>query len=286
MAGLELEYFFIRGRGFGGYVKNLFYLRRYLRKNHYDLIHAHYSFSGFIASFAKKKLLIVSLMGSDVYQNRFYRFLIRLFNRIFWTALIVKTERMKNILGIDSIYVIPNGIEIERFKPMPQELAKLRVGFDHKKHIIFVGSPNRPEKKFDLAQNAVNLINDIPLLMDIVTQKPHDMLPYYMNAADLVLLTSKYEGSPNVIKEAMACNVPIVSTDVGDVKWVMGDTEGCFLTSYSPEDVAQKIRMALDFNKRTNGRQRIIDLGLDSGSIAQRLINVYKELNKSQYIKK
>ena len=109
----------------------------------------------------------------------------------------------------------------------------------------------------------------------------YELITYYMNAADVLLLTSLWEGSPNVIKEAMACNCPIVSTDVGDVRWVFGETEGCYLTSFDPEDVADKIKLALVFaeeKNRTNGRKRIIEFGLDTETIANKIIDVYKKV--------
>lgn len=98
------------------------------------------------------------------------------------------------------------------------------------------------------------------------------------NAADVVLLTSLWEGSPNAIKEAMACNCPVVSTDVGDVREVIGNTEGCYISSFEPRDVAKKIQMALDFSKRTNGKQSIIELGLDSKTVANKIINIYTKV--------
>jgi len=105
-------------------------------------------------------------------------------------------------------------------------------------------------------------------------------LNFYYNACDLFLLTSVYEGSPQSIKEAIACNCPIVSTDVGDVKWVFGNTEGCYLTSFESIDVADKIIRALAFVKergRTKGRERIFELGLDSGTIAGKIIEIYEK---------
>ena len=106
-------------------------------------------------------------------------------------------------------------------------------------------------------------------------------MPFYHNAADMVLLTSLWEGSPNVIKNAMACNIPIVSTDVGDVREVVGDTEGCFITSFHPQDVAEQIEMALAFagtKGRTKGRKRLVEWGLDSKTVVKRIIGVYKEV--------
>ena len=78
-----------------------------------------------------------------------------------------------------------------------------------------------------------------------------------------MILTSFSEGSPQIIKESMACNCPIVSTDVGDVRDVIGETEGCYICSYDPKDVADKIKLALTYSEekgRTNGRKRIIEL--------------------------
>ena len=98
-----------------------------------------------------------------------------------------------------------------------------------------------------------------------------------MNESDVMLFTSDYEASPMVIKEAMACNIPVVSTDVGDTKWVMGDTEGYFISQKDPEDIASKIKMALDYGRRTEGRERIIGLGLELQQIARKIINVYEK---------
>jgi teichuronic acid biosynthesis glycosyltransferase TuaC len=93
-------------------------------------------------------------------------------------------------------------------------------------------------------------------------------------------MTSFNEGSPQFIKEAMVCGCPIVSTDVGDVSEIISQIEGCYLCSYDPCDVSQKIEKALSFNRRTIGRQRIIDLELDSETIAGEIYEVYKKVLK------
>jgi len=92
---------------------------------------------------------------------------------------------------------------------------------------------------------------------------------------------SNFEASPMVVKEAMACNVPVVSTDVGDVKKVIGDTEGCYICERNPQDVAEKIEKALESNARTKGRERIINLGLGLDQIAAKIIDIYKGLVKA-----
>lgn len=103
-----------------------------------------------------------------------------------------------------------------------------------------------------------------------------------MNASDIMLFTSDYEASPMVIKEAMACNLPIVSTNVGDTKWVIGDTEGCFMSRKEPEDITLKIKAALDYGRRTDGRKRIEELGLGLQQISQRIIKIYDEIIKKR----
>jgi glycosyltransferase involved in cell wall biosynthesis len=102
-------------------------------------------------------------------------------------------------------------------------------------------------------------------------------------------MTSISEASPQFIKEAMACNCPTVSTDVGDVKKLIGNTDGCYITTFDPEDVAEKVKMALEFRikyKQTNGRKRIIELGLDSETVAGKVIEVYKKVLKIDDLKK
>ena len=100
----------------------------------------------------------------------------------------------------------------------------------------------------------------------------------YLNATDVLLLTSKWEGSPNMIKEAMACNIPIVATEVGDIKYLFGDSEGYYYTNPFPDRLAEKNNYILDNELKPEGRQRIIDLKLDSESIPDKLIQLYQEV--------
>ena len=84
-----------------------------------------------------------------------------------------------------------------------------------------------------------------------------------------------------MVKEAMACGTPIVSVDVGDVKEVIGETAGCYIAERNADDIAEKIKMALAFRGKTEGRQRIVELGLDNNQIAKRIIDIYKQCLKS-----
>lgn len=282
-----VEYFTINSNGFYGYTISIFKLRRYLKDKNPNIIHAHYSLSAFVASLATSKPLVVSLMGSDVKEKKWNNLIIKLFNYIFWDICIVKSDDLKKSLGIKNAIVIPNGVDVEKFTPMDKEEAVLKLGWEFdKKNILFPANPKRKEKNFSLAQKAIKLLGIDNYAFHYLDNVDNNIMPLYFNASDILLLTSLWEGSPNVIKEAMACNCPIVSTEVGDVKWVLGDTEGCYLTSFKPEDMAKKITLALDFAKKTNGRKRIIELGLDSETVAKNIIEIYKEvLFKNRLVK-
>jgi len=103
-------------------------------------------------------------------------------------------------------------------------------------------------------------------------------MPIYLNAADVFLLTSKWEGSPNIVKEAMDCNIPVVATKVGDIEYLFGDTEGYYYTDPDQDKLAEKINYILNNDIKPNGRQRIIELKLDSEAIANQLIQLYREV--------
>ncbi|HUP13465.1 MAG TPA: glycosyltransferase family 4 protein, partial [Niastella sp.] len=147
-----------------------------------------------------------------------------------------------------------------------------------KKKALFLGSTTKSGKNFPLAEAAVGQLENVELVCPYPVS--HSDVPKYLNEADVLVFPSFMEGSPNVIKEAMACNCPIVSTDVGDVKWVFGETKGCYIASFDPKDFATKIKMAIDspaISGRTNGRQRIMELGLDQETVAKRIKAVYQK---------
>jgi len=275
-SGVGVEYFTIKGKGLKGYLKNIPRLKGYLRTKNYDLIHSHYSLSSIVASLSSRLPMVVSLMGSDTH-SFLWKNITKIFCIFRWKVTIVKSVKMKKSISLNKSIIIPNGVNFELFKPIDKDIAKIKVGFDKKnRHIIFVANPNRPEKNYQLAKKAVELITSDSVELTIVSKVNQNIVPYYMNAADILLLTSFWEGSPNVVKEAMACNCPIVSTDVGDVREVIRNIDGCYICSYDPGDVADKIKKALDFGKRTDGREKIKHL--DQKIIAQKIIGVYNRV--------
>lgn len=278
--GIILEYLTIKGSGIKGYFKSIPKIRKHIKQNEYDIIHAHYSLSAFAASLAGARPLIVSLMGSDVKSKSFYKIGIKIFNVFFWNSIIVKSEDMKSTLGLKSALIIPNGVDTDKFIPINKKEALDFTKWDkNKRHVLFAANPNRYEKNYKLAQNAFELINDSSIELHSLINIKNEHMPFYINASDVVLLTSLWEGSPNVIKESMACNRPIVSTNVGDIKYMIKKIDGCYVTSFNEENIKQKIILALEFSE-VQGINRIKQLELDSNSIAKKLIAHYLNVKK------
>lgn len=280
-ADCEVEFFNIVGKGIVGYLRNLFILSDVIKKTNPEIIHAHYVYSGILTSFSfSGKPVITSLMGSDVNNaGLFTLWLIRFFTRFVWGASIVKAKCMYDKLGCRNLFIVPNGVDLEVFKPIDKVYAQNKLSWSSRCYnILFPADPGRKEKNFELCQKAIDILKlkfpEVQLHF-LVGITPSEVSLWY-NAADVVILTSLSEGSPNVIKEAMACNCPIVSTDVGDVKEIIAHTEGCFITGFDPEEICEKTKLALKFGRRTLGRERIKNVSEEV--IAKKILNVYSEV--------
>ncbi len=277
---VELDYFTIKGKGIKGYLNNIYPLRKNIKTAEYDLIHAHYGLVGLVCVLAFSGLpIVLSVMGDDAYGsfnskgNRIKSSYLEIFLTqialIFIKQIIVKSKNiLKFIPYKKKSQLIPNGVDFEMFKPDSDKLKSNRI--------LFLADPNDPRKNFKLVDDAFKLIADKSI--ELLNPYPinHNQFSEFLNNSSVFVLTSYNEGSPNVIKEAMACNIPIVSTDVGDVKEAIGNTDGCYITDFNPKDVAFNIKQALAFGKRTTGREDIKHL--EASVIAKKIINVYNKV--------
>ena len=261
---------FRHGVGAGGRPHSA-YVRHYLRSiaaaaDGYDVVHANYGLTAPPAVLQPFHPSVVSLWGSDLMGDRAWLTgLSRLCSR-FADAVVVMSDEMAAHLGRDC-HVIPHGIDLERFRPMPQAAAREELGWGDDAHqVLFPYGPSRPVKDFPRAKRVVELARqslDRPVELQTMTDVPHDRVSWYMNAADVLLLTSKREGSPNTVKEAMACNLPVVATDVGDVGRRL---EGVAHSTVASDDdgLAEALVAALRADGRSDGRSAISDLGLET----------------------
>ncbi|NPA35435.1 MAG: glycosyltransferase [Chlorobi bacterium] len=274
-SGVEVDFYEIKGNGIIGYLSNVIPLKKHIDNTDYDVVHAHYGFSGIVATLAGANPLLVTIMGSELYLNRMFRTVVVYFIRNVWDNVIVQSESMKTEVGNNNVIILQNGIDILKFKNVDVQEAKRRTEFNHGKHIVWAASPERREKNFSLAKKAVDLLGE-EFTLDAVYGKPHDEMPYYFKAADALLLTSKWEGSPIVVKEALAAGLPVVSVDVGDVKELLENIEGCYVTSESPVDIGNALQMAVEYKNKIEINS-VLDR-FEISFISERLKDVYRSI--------
>jgi glycosyltransferase involved in cell wall biosynthesis len=276
--GVDVDVFFVHGKQSKlNYFLGIPRLWTWLVTHRYDLIHAHYHYAGIIARMQFQYPVVLTHHGPEVFMTK-ERFSCRMITPLVDQVILVSREQ-KQKLNFEKAVVIPCGIDFNLFSPMPRDEARKKLGLPiDKKLVIWAGDHSRPEKRFDIVQAAVGLAQkgDPSIELVLVSGLPHDAVPVYMNASDVLLLVSDGEGSPMVVKEAMACNLPVVSVPVGDVSEVIGGTEGCYLCSQDPHDVAEKLRLVLNQPRRTNGREMIKHM--EQSVVAQQIVNLYEEV--------
>ncbi len=197
-------------------------------------------------------------------------------------AIVVKSANLQRALPRSikdtTIHVIPNGVDLELFRPMEAGPCRERLGWrEDVFHAVFsTPSLSDANKRLPLARRAVEFLRrrGIQAELHVMLDVPHHEVPFWLNAADAVLLTSRHEGSPNIVKEALACDRPVVSVDVGDVRERLEGIEGCFLAQGSPEDLASKLELVYRGPRVVDGRKKMAGLSIEA--VARRLLDVYE----------
>ncbi|MEZ5044594.1 MAG: glycosyltransferase [Saprospiraceae bacterium] len=297
--GVDITYFSVMGRGAKNYLKNVGRLRKFIKEHDFDLIHAHYSFCGWVAVLAMSGLpIILSIMGDDAIgtpkgvgkltlRSRAMKFL-SWSVQPFVSAIISKSPNLEATVYRRKVsYLIPNGVRMDQFSFNPDGY-RAELGLDkNKRYVLFMGNPSDPNKNFQLVKSAMEYVNHPNVELLAPYPVSHDSVVKYLNSVDVFTLCSFSEGSPNIVKEAMTCNRPMVVTNVGDTEWLLGDMEGCHLGDFDPKDFGQKIEKALVFAETeglTKGRERIMELQLDAPTISHKLIDLYSKVSKKSHL--
>ncbi len=288
--GIEYDVLFINGReSRWNYARAVGELRRRLRAQRYDLVHAHFGLSGWVARCQWRLPVVVSFMGDDVLgrfrrngRGTLYGRLLQASSYLLArtvAAVIVKSREMKSKLRLPSAQVIPNGVDLDLFQPMDSAEARRRLGLGpQKKFVLFPYNPAEERKRYDLIEAAVARARENVSGLEIlqVYGAPRERMPLHMNAADVFVLASLAEGSPNALKEAMAVNLPVVTVDVGDAAELIDAVEGCHLVPREKEAIAAKIVEVCRGGTRSRGRERISQLSAEK--VARQVEEVYSRV--------
>lgn len=278
--GVDTSYFTIERKGWIGYLKSRRLLLKKIKEFNPDIIHAHYGLSGLLANLQRSVPVVTTYHGSDINNNKVFRvsqFVIKLSQH----NIFVSHKNLDKAKVNKNYSLIPCGIDTTVFYPQDTTSCREKKNMNSsKKYALFSGAFDNKVKNSELALKVVENIKDCSLLE--LKGHTREEVALLMNAVDVCVMTSFTEGSPQFIKEAMACNCPIVSVDVGDVKEIIGDTEGCFISSYDEEELTSKLQQSLELGARTKGRDRIEELGLDTETIAKRIKEIYCEVINSR----
>jgi len=277
-AGCEAELFLLQGN----YWKQWKSLRRKIREFRPDVIHAHYGLSCLIANLATRRVPVASTYhGSDINVKSVRRFS-KIAMRLSAWNIFVSKRNMTLVGAVEGkkASLIPCGVALSEDQLMTRVAARKQLGWRAAdKKVLFTSAFYNAVKDPELAKASVSLLDGV----ELVELKGYNrqQVNTLMCACDCLLMTSRTEGSPQVIKEAMACGCPIVSVDVGDVAERTEGVEGCYVVpTREPKDIASALKKAIAFEGKTNGREKIIEYGLSNELVAQKIINIYNEILK------
>jgi glycosyltransferase involved in cell wall biosynthesis len=289
--GVDIDLLAIRGyRSRSEYAKAVMEVRRRTRASEYDVVHAHYGHAGAVGRLQLRAPLVISYCGDDLLGTPTdsggitlrSRVEAALFRELAWVAAatITKSEQMERALPgrcRHRNHVIPNGVDLERFKPVPRAEARRALEWpERERTVLFVGNPAIARKNHSLADAVCReAATSVPeLRLRVAWETPPEHVPLMMSAADALLLTSRWEGSPNVIKEAMAAELPVVATPVGDVQERLRDVDGCFVVPPDAGALSGALAAALENGRAPQARAAIGSLSLES--VARRVLRVYE----------
>lgn len=286
-AGVDVEVFTFGKSHNLGYLSAIRVLNKHLKNNTYDLIHAHYGLTGVVACAQTKCPVVMTYHGGDLLNHPSYnnQSVIKV-QAAYWISWLVGYACVERIVVADLLkpklwphktVTLAMGLDMDKFQPTPKAEARRQLGLaQDKQFVLFPGPPGHLRKRYDVAHAAVDILQEkrpnvelLPLI-----HIPHDQVPLYMSACDVLTVMSMYEASPMVVKEAMACNLPVVSVDVGDVAQRIDGVDLCYLCERVPSDVADKLDKVLAANRRAESRAAIADFSLPN--IAQKLIGIYE----------
>ena len=274
--GVDCCFLGVTGKGIIGYLRQIPKLKKAIREFHPDLIHAHYGLCGLLANYQRIVPVVTTYHGSDINDPKVFLLSKKSIRRSRFNIFV--SQRNVNIVKPDKDYaLIPCGINQEDYPLIDKAEARRIMGLDaSKKYVLFAGAFDNRVKNAPLAKEAMEFFPEATLLE--LSGYSRQQVATLMQASDAFLMTSFTEGSPQVIKEAMACGCPIVSVDVGDVSERVSGIDGCFVARSDARSLADALRQALAFDGRTRGREAVLRDGLTNTQVAAKLFGIYSSI--------
>jgi glycosyltransferase involved in cell wall biosynthesis len=289
-AGVDVDVFFFRGaKNPVNYMKAWCRLQwKYRSKwKQYDLVHAHFGQAALIP-WPKRLPLVITFHGVDMLgqlsrtgrmtlRGKLLVWLGRLAARFADAVIIVSNEMKRNLPTYMTLHILPTGVDLASLPELPKAEARQQLGLPFEERLVlFVGNPNDPLKRYDRACEAVDTLNRrLPVKLVLGWNRRHEDIIMMMHACDALIVTSLQEGSPTIVKEALACNLGIASVDVGDVVERLAGIAGCEIAlDHEPETIAAALERVLLHGERIKGREAIEDL--DERIITDKLMRIYR----------
>lgn len=285
---VEIKPFFLRSRTHPAILASeLFRLRREISSFNPDLIHAHYgTVTALFCVLACRLPIVVTFRGSDLQRPTSSPWLRFAASRVFSdlaclraSAIICVSDGLLRSLrfGRSRAVVIPSGIDRNRFRPMPKEEARRRLGWAQESLTVVFEGRDPVHKRLDLAKSAIaqasRRLGRPVTLYRLDGTFSHDRMPECLNASDCLLVCSDSEGSPNIVKEALACGLPIVSVPVGDVALRTKDVAPGLIVARDAASLGDGLAAVLAQGMRSNGPDKVEEL--DEMILSARVLEVY-----------
>ena len=277
--GCEVGYFGLQGKGLKGYLQNLPQLKRTIEECKPDAVHAHYGLSGLFANLQRRVPVVTTYHGSDINDRKVLPFSKMAMRLSAWN-IFVSRKTMEMVHPEQKYTLLPCGIDLSKAQLTSRNEARQKMGLNlDKRYVLFAGAFDNAVKNAPLAKETVASLRDDQVELLELKGYSRDEVTSLMCAANALLMTSYNEGSPQVVKEAMASGCPVVSVDVGDVKERVEGVEGCYVAqTREAKELAEGLAKAIAFEGKTRGRERIIADGLDNVRIADQLLEIYNSV--------
>lgn len=288
---VEIIRYGVTGKGISGYLREIPHLKRMIRQEKPDVMHAHFGLCGLLATLVSIGLhtpVVVTYHGCDINAKKNRPFSQMAMHLSAWN-IFVSHRQMLNAFSTEqrankhtNWSIIPCGIDTHLFDSENCCEQWFDDRFTNKNYVLFAGSYTEPVKCAALAKQTIEVYNqnhpDSPIEMIELRGYTRDEVVTLMHKCNTLLLTSIREGSPQVVKEAMACGCPIVSVDVGDVAERLGKMEGGYvIPTRNPHEIAEALEQAIHFG-RTQGREKLLEDELDNAQIAKKLVDIYTKI--------